>query len=68
MHVVENEIHCLLICPNGQTHREDLIRIANMNIGNFVQLNTDEKFKAIMSTKEPELIKSIGKFLLNIDV
>ena len=68
MHVVENEMHCLLICPNGQTHREDLIRIANMNIGNFVQLNTEEKFKTIMSTKEPELIKSIGKFLVNIDV
>jgi len=45
MHVVENEIHCLLICHNSQTHREDLIRIANTHLGHFVQLNTEGNLK-----------------------
>ena len=67
MHVIEDEKHCLIVCPHNTLSREDLFKIANDHIENFEQLNKEDKFKTIMKSKEPELLKSLGKFLVNID-
>ena len=65
---VEDEIHCLLVCPNQGVVREMLFDLASNTVPNFQQLSNHDKFVAIMTTREPELLKLIGKFLLSADV
>lgn len=65
---VEDEIHCLLVCPNQGVVREMLFDVASNTVPNFQQLSNHDKFVAIMTTREPELLKLIGKFLLSADV
>ena len=67
MHEIEDEKHCLIVFPHNTLSREDLFKIANVHIENFEQLNKEDKFKTIMKSKEPELLKSLGKFLVNIE-
>ena len=68
LNVIEDEIHCILICPNQSMCRVDLLKVAKTLINNFEQLNDSEKFIAIMTSREPELLKNLGKFLVNADV
>ena len=45
-----------------------LFDVASNTVPNFQQLRNPDKFVAIMTTREPELLKLIGKFLLSADV
>jgi len=65
---VENEIHCLITCPNQAKFREDLYDIAKQFIDNFEMLNHSDKFVALMTSREPEILKCLGKFLVSTDV
>ena len=65
---VENEIHCLIACPNQAQFREDLYNIAKQFINNFELLNNSDKFVTLMTSREPEILKSLGKFLVSADV
>ena len=65
---VEDEIHCLIVCPGNEQHRVNLFLNATKIINNFLSLDDITKFTAIMTNKEPELLSNIGKFLLQADV
>ena len=67
MHEIEDEKHCLIVCPHNKLSREELLKVANDYIDNFEQLISEDRFKTIMKSKEPELLKSLGKFLVNVD-
>ena len=67
MHEIEDEKHCLIVCPHNKLSREELLKVANDYIDNFEQLNSEDRFKTNMKSKEPELLKSLGKFLVNVD-
>ena len=65
---VEDEIHCLIVCPGNEQHRVNLFLNATKFINNFLSLDDITKFTAIMTNKEPDLLSSLGKFLLQADV
>ena len=61
MNEVENEIHCLIACPNQTQFREHLYDIAKQLINNFELLNKSDKFVALMTSQEPEILNCLGK-------
>ena len=65
---VEDEIHCLIVCPGNDTLRANLFSIATKYIHNYLSLDDISKFTELMTNKEPEILHSLGKFLLQADV
>jgi hypothetical protein len=63
---VEDELHSLLICRKNITARIKLFQNVSEQIPSFVDLDNLEKFRAIMSSKTPEVIRSLGNFLNEI--
>ena len=63
---VEDELHCLITCTSYDHARSTLFQTATKTISNLASLNNSEKFTAIVSCKEPEVIKSLGKFLNSV--
>jgi len=68
LNIVEDEIHCLVVCPSNKIYRDKLFICASKLIDNFQSLDDIGKFVAIMNCKEPELLLSLGKFLQLADV
>ena len=60
---IEDEIHFLIKCSNNTIHRTKLFNKASINIPNFNELDTTDKFKAIMSNKTSDMIQALGNFL-----
>lgn len=60
---IEDELHCLLNCDSHNTQREELLRKASLLIPHFGIQTKLNQFKLIMSSREQEIIKSIGNFL-----
>jgi exonuclease III len=65
---IEDEIHCLLLCPQHALYRDNLIHVARVHINNFDSLNNVNKFINIMTSKEPDLLKALGTFLIKVDI
>jgi hypothetical protein len=63
---VEDELHSLLICRKNITARIKLFQKVSEQIPSFFDLDNLEKFRAIMSSKTPEVIHSLGNFLNDI--
>jgi hypothetical protein len=63
---IEDELHSLLICRKNLSARLKLLDKVNEIIPSFMDLNNNEKFKLIMSSKIPEIIHSLGNFLNEI--
>ena len=68
LNAVEDEIHCLILCPSNSISRDHLFNVTKRYITNLDNLDNADKFKAIMTSKEPEMIMELGKFLLIADV
>ena len=60
---VEDEFHCLMVCSKYSQHRALMISSVENLIPNFNNKNVQEKFIAIMASKDPTVLKSLGKFL-----
>jgi len=67
MNDVEDEMHCLVVCPSNSIHRVVLFNTATEYIENFERLDNENRFKTIMNAREPELLKAIGIFLTNVN-
>lgn len=65
---VEDEIHSLIICPNNTSLRLRLFDLARVYIYDFDIMNDTNKFRSIMCSKESELLRCLGKFLIDIDM
>ena len=66
--LVEDEIHCLIVCPSNSIQRNSLFLIATKIIENFQTLDDISKFTTIMECRQPELLSELGKFLKHADV
>ena len=66
--LVEDEIHCLIVCPSNTIQRNSLFLIATKVIENFQTLDDISKFTTIMECRQPELLSELGKFLKHADV
>jgi hypothetical protein len=60
---VENEVHFLIDCPNYKDDRLKLMQAISPFIPNLADLNSNEKFVRILSSKIPEILKPLGKFI-----
>ena len=58
----------IITCPNQAKFREDLYDIAKLFIDNFELLDHSDKFVALMTSREPQILKCLGKFLVSTDV
>ena len=65
---VEDEVHALIDCPNNESMRQSLFELAAHHVDNFQMLDNRNKFKFVMCSKEPEVLKCLGKFLVDVDV
>ena len=63
LNLVEDEIHCLMICPKWANCRESLFRIAHKSIDGFLVINQSLQFHKIMTSKDMTLNIALGKFL-----
>jgi len=59
---IEDELHSLLICSKNSIPRVKLLKVCDQ-FHNFRSLNNTNKFQVIMSSKEPDIIFALGKFL-----
>ena len=62
--MIEDEIHYLIDCTRFIAQRSELLEMAGKTIKTFHSLNKQEKLIAILSSPEPKLLHSLGKFLL----
>lgn len=60
---IEDELHCLIICSHNTTPRNNLFLKASSLINNFNNLDESQKFCTLMSSREPDIIYALGKFL-----
>jgi hypothetical protein len=60
---IENEIHFLMECPFYSHDRSNFMLEILPHIPNLTDLNTNEQFVKIMSSKCPDVIKALGKFV-----
>ena len=63
LNLVEDEIHCLLICPKWTNSRTELLNVACKTIDGFLVFNQLEQFHKIMTSKDLNLNIALGKFL-----
>ena len=61
-------MHSLINCPSNTPMRQHLFNIARIDVNEFDLLDDISKFKSIMCLKESEILRSLGKFLIDIDV
>ena len=61
--LVEDEIHCLMICPKWADYRATLFEIAHKSIDGFLVIDRNMQFHKIMTSKDITLIIALGKFL-----
>lgn len=59
----EDELHCLIICSSHEHQRSILFDTTRKFISNFDALSRDEKFKAILQSREPDILRALGNFL-----
>ena len=60
---IEDESHCLLTCNKNEIPRLELLNIATDSIPNFHDLDKSQQFQALLSCKNPEVLKALGNFL-----
>jgi len=60
---IEDESHCLLTCNKNEIPRLELLNIATDSIPNFHDLEKSQQFQALLSCKNPEVLKALGNFL-----
>ena len=60
---VEDEIHFIVTCSSNKSLRDQLFQKAKNFIPEFENLNTFEKFKALLNCREPKVIHALGDFL-----
>ena len=63
LNLVEDEIHCLMICPKWADYRVTLFEIAHKSIDGFLVIDRNMQFHKIMTSKDITLIIALGKFL-----
>ena len=63
---VEDEIHCLLVCSNNISARNELLNKARGLIPNFDSLDRTEQFTLLLSDKRSELILALGSYLTKV--
>ena len=63
LNLVEDEHHCLMVCPKWNDNRNVLFDTANKFIEGFFVLHTSEQFSSILISKEIDLNFALGKFL-----
>ena len=63
---VEDEIHCLLVCSNNISARNELLNKARGLIPNFDSLDRTEQFTLILLDKRSELILALGSYLTKV--
>ena len=61
--LVEDEIHCLLICTKWTDARIKLTEVACQSLNAYPVMNHSEQFRQIMISKDKDLIFALGKFL-----
>ena len=57
------ESHCLLTCNKNEIPRPELLNIATDIIPNFHNLDKSQQFQALLSCKNPAVLKALGNFL-----
>ena len=66
---IEDEIHCMLICPAHSQERQELFNVCEQYIQNFNNIADNiTKFRFIMSCKEHKVLKALGRFLNSVMV
>ena len=60
---VEDEIHYIITCSSNKSLRDQLFQKAKDLIPEFENSNTFEKFKALLTCREPKVIHALGDFL-----
>ena len=60
---VEDELHLVLNCPMYILERNELLHIIKPQISNYNHLTDTEKFTEIMTTKNPESLRAVSKFV-----
>lgn len=60
---IEDELHCMLLCSHNNQHRTKLLNIASNYIPDIHNLDSRDKFIALMCNKQPEIIVALGHFL-----
>jgi hypothetical protein len=60
---VEDEIHFMIDCPYYTNERFILMQEISNLIPNLTILNSHDKFVKVMSSKLPDVWKSVGKFI-----
>ena len=63
LNLVDDELHCLMICTKWNDLRVKLFEVACRLINGFLVLSQSEQFHQIMTSKELDLIFALGKFL-----
>ena len=61
--VVENEVHFLIDCPNYTQERTEFLNAVSAFIPNLAELDSNNKFIKILSSKTPEVLHYLGKFI-----
>ena len=64
---VENEVHFLLRCPSYVCQRNKLFVVCNAVIPNFSELEENDKFVELMSSKNECLLRALAQFILHAD-
>lgn len=60
---VEDEFHFLLECPQYMVERLSLIRVCQVHIENFENLEHRDKFIEIVKNKKPTVIAALAKYI-----
>ena len=64
LNLVEDEFHCLMVCPKWAYCRETLFRLALKLIDGFLVIDPSMQFHKIMTSKDMTLNIALGKFLV----
>jgi len=60
---IEDEIHCLMVCPKWNEIRIPLLEVSFEHIPNFTVLSRDKQFHEILTHKSFEVNHTLGQFL-----
>lgn len=63
LQLVEDEIHCLMVCPKWNDIRTPLMQIVFRHIENYALLSVERQFQEILSDKSLEVNTALGRFL-----
>ena len=63
LQLVEDELHCLMICPKWKETRVPLIKVAFEQTDTFTVMSVESQFQELLSSKSLAVNLALGQFL-----